>query len=228
MPIEELSCPDISRELLRRLGGSPGPFLEETARKMARLARALGEPRFSWKLYHLSPAGENQDTVILLRRGEPRGELHLGEGVRYLREASRGFVGICTLGPFLEAEAERIQEKEKLLDAYLLTLGGNLLLDAVSRRAREKAREIGQTEGERLGPTLLPGSLRGWAVEEQERLLSLGGAENLGVRRSSGGMLSPLQSLSFLIGLGNYPPETPETLCQECLRRESCPWRREE
>ena len=227
MPLEQCLCRDIFPELLRRLGEAPGIHLQKTAQKMASTACTLGAPQFSWELYHLSREGETPEKVALYSGTELRGVLSPGGGIRHLREASRGFVAVCSLGPSLEAEAENLQGRGNLLEAYLLTLGGNLLLDAASRQAREKARKLGEAEGLCPGPTLLPGSLRGWPPEEQELLLGLGSAEKLGVRYLPGGMLFPLQSLSFLIGLGSYLPDTPAALCGECLRKESCPWRRE-
>jgi hypothetical protein len=118
-----------------------------------------------------------------------------------------------------------------------LDAAGILILEKFSGRIRRIAAEEARALGIGCSSPLYPGSAPGWDLSGQDDLVRLTGADAADpaaegktpprgrlVRVSDRHLLIPRLSVSFLIGLGDYPHAEPPSSCSAC-GRENCPYR---
>ena len=156
-------------------------------------------------------AGERLDAVwdAAVRLLDPRGAFAI---VDHGAAAAAGMpapgervaVGVCTIGPGLEAESAR-----RAADGDVL---GALLLDAIGSAAAEAAADALNLEvchaalalRLRAAPRVSPG-YGAWDTAAQRDLLALLPAAALGITLTDGGMMVPRKSVSFAASL--LPPD---------------------
>lgn len=130
----------------------------------------------------------------------------------------------CTIGPALEKKAGEHFREGRQLRGFLLDTAGSAAVDLL---AAEVCRLIkrGITSGASISSPVSPG-MPGFPLSAQAGLLSLAGAERIGVRLTSGGMLDPRKSLTMLMATGGVMPQwTPEEACSRCPMFARCPYR---
>ena len=127
---------------------------------------------------------------------------------------------VCTIGSELEKYASS-------LDDTILTLAldglGNAAVEAVAQQVCTRIREQAQWCGLTTSAPLSPGE-PDWPVEVgQPQVFSLVDPSQAGITLTTGGMMVPKKSLSFVVGLG---PEMAQTkLCVLCSLSEKCSYR---
>lgn len=204
---------------------SQSPTARRAAEQAAQMALDLARPAAVWDEFAV--ADVSGDTLAL-RTPEGVRELTMGEGVSLLREASRAFVAVWTIGPELEARATELHRAGDPLLAYLLDTTGVLALGAVGEAVRRIAEERAAAEGLGVSPALSPGSLAGWPVDGQRDLCALLPLGEIGITLTPYAILQPFKSCSALIGSGpGMPSKHVGALCRHCSLAETC-WRRRE
>jgi hypothetical protein len=97
----------------------------------------------------------------------------------------------------------------------------NDLLLAVSRRLQDRMLLTARTRGLTMAGELRPGD-PGLALNAQAGLLRLAGASSIGVSLFGGHMLSPVKSVSMMLGAGLDLPPARWSRCDECGSRATC------
>jgi len=159
---------------------------------------------------------EHRHNRILLENGEaltgPLVADHLGG-------AQRLVAVVCTIGPALETEVSRLLNEDP---PYALALDG-LGNAAVETLSQEICSHIGGqilTSGQTASTPLSPG-IPDWPVEiGQREIFSLLNPSKAGIRLTTGGMMVPKKSVSFVVGIG--PAMSQTGLCLICSLKETC------
>lgn len=159
---------------------------------------------------------------------ESEGTLHLG-GMQlhapWLLPASGELTAVacaaCTLGQRLEQRVSALFAERRAALAVALDSVGNELLFALSRVLQD--RMLGQARKQGL---CMAGELRsgdpGLALETQAVVLRLAGADELGVRVTTTGMMHPVKSASMILGVGHALPAADWSRCDHCPSRQRC------
>jgi hypothetical protein len=152
--------------------------------------------------------------------------LTLGPKADLLARAESAMVSVTTLGEEIDVIRRDLREAKADLRAYVWDVAGVLGLGLVGNEIKHMAEHEAAGRGWGVGRRLGPGDLRGWDLEEQRLLCSLLPIETIGVKMTSGIMLSPVKSASSVIGLGPAYEETEVgSICHWCRNRKTCPIR---
>jgi hypothetical protein len=135
-------------------------------------------------------------------------------------------VGLVTAGPALEAEVDRLNHEDELLDA--------LLLDAIGSSAAEAAADAldrilcGEVaRDQRFAARRISPGYGAWDVRHQRELLAMLPAAALGVTLTAGMMMIPRKSISFAVRLSSDRPRGQgRHRCAGCEMNETCAFRR--
>ena len=129
---------------------------------------------------------------------------------------------VGSIGPALDETTRDWTASGRELEAFVLGEIGNLavgkLTDLIPRRVAEWAADRG------LGASgaLSPGGT-GIDLAAQRVVVELASAQRIGVELTQTCMLTPLKSVSVLIGLGHgLPTWTRAQACELCASRDSC------
>ena len=136
-------------------------------------------------------------------------------------------VGVTTIGPQLDAQARRLHQAGKALPAYLLDCVGVIALGQAGQALRRMAEKRAAKRGWGVGPSLGPGTLAGWDLQEQSVLCAGLDLDAIGVHLNESNVLVPFKSASGLVGLGpDYLSRKVGSVCRFCMLSKSC-WRAE-
>lgn len=162
---------------------------------------------------------EHRHERILLEGGN---ELVSPLVAHHLAGAEQVVLAVTTIGSELEDHSSACMEKDPLLGIAFDGLGNaavEILGQQVCRRIGERAEAAGLT----TSTPLSPGEPE-WPVEVgQPQIFALVDPSQVGIKLTSGGMMIPKKSISFVVGIG---PEMARTdLCDLCSLRERCRYR---
>ena len=162
---------------------------------------------------------EHRHEQILLQGGK---ELVSPLVARHLAGAEQVVLAVSTIGSELEELASTSMEKNPLLGVGLDGLG-NAAVEILGQQVCMRIGERAQAAGLTASTPLSPGEPE-WPVEVgQPQIFALLDPSRAGVTLTSGGMMVPKKSISFVVGIG---PEMAQTdLCELCSFRERCRYR---
>lgn len=184
---------------------------EETEQGLA-VALELLRPRAAWAL-RLVVHGEGEAQLPARSRAEPALRWSAPAALAELAGAEKAALIALTVGPELEEEATACFRRGEYLRGLVLdVIGGiavhrlaNLVRGYVSREARAEGLSAGRPSG--------PG-YDGWPLEDLPELVAAAGGPALGLRLTSGLMLSPQKSLCLVVpwfrtegGVGRVAPD---------------------
>ena len=140
-----------------------------------------------------------------------------------LSGAQEVFVAVCSVGDELARYAsEHFQDdftRGLALDG-LASAAAEALAEAMCRRVEEMV----ANEGLQTTTPLNPGMI-GWPLlEGQQQVFGLVDAQDIGVTLGESGLMSPLKSVSFALGIGRDMNRAGRT-CDYCTMRELCRYR---
>jgi hypothetical protein len=162
---------------------------------------------------------EHRHERIVLQGGN---ELYSPLVARHLAGADQVVAVICTIGPQLENLASSWMEENPLLGLALDGLG-NSAVEAVGQQVCMRIGEQAQIIHMTASTPLSPGETE-WPVEVgQPQILTLLDPARAGIALTSGGMMIPKKSISFVVGIG--PEMTQTDPCDLCSLRERCRYR---
>jgi hypothetical protein len=163
---------------------------------------------------------EHRHERILLQDGK---ELASPLLARHLAGAEQVVLALTTIGSELEDHASSRMEKNPLLGMALDGLGNaavELLGEQVCMRIGKQAEASGLTASTPLSP-----GEPDWPVETgQPQIFSLLDPFLVGITLTSGGMMIPKKSISFVVGIG--PDMSRDDFCELCSFNERCRYRR--
>jgi hypothetical protein len=170
-------------------------------------------------LIHTTRVVEHRHEQILLQGGK---ELVSPLVARHLARAEQVVLAVSTIGSELEELASTSMEKNPLLGVALDGLG-NAAVEILGQQVCMRIGERAQAAGLTASTPLSPGEPE-WPVEVgQPQIFALLDPSRAGVTLTSGGMMVPKKSISFVVGIG---PEMAQTnLCELCSLRERCRYR---
>jgi hypothetical protein len=136
-----------------------------------------------------------------------------------LSGSQRIVAAVCTIGPELETITSSLVNDDPL---YALALDGlgNAAVENLAQQVCGYIAEQVEREGLQASSPLSPGSPE-WPVEiGQPQIFALLDPSKAGVTLTSGGMMIPKKSVSFVIGLG--PEMSQASMCSVCSLQETC------
>jgi len=206
--------------VLRGQGADPAtirsrsPSLVLAAQRALDDAESLLSPRVLYQRFLVEALRHEQ---VRLRGGQwlqgPLLAQHLGG-------ASEVVLVLCTIGEALETYASEISNDDTIYGLALDgvgTAGVEALVNAACAFFEEQA----QVAGLQTSIPLSPG-LSGWTVEQgQPQIFKILDPSLVDVRLSSGMLMIPRKSLTFVLGIGTQMVESTSS-CDYCSMKETC------
>lgn len=207
MSVLELAARVSRRELLRSLGypraKAPAPHVLARIEALEPLAASLLEARGSFCLVERAAAEA---------AGMPEPSVEVG-------------LGLATIGPRLEAEAQRRSEAGEALDALILDAYGSAAAEAAADALDRALCAAVSVRGLAPARRISPGYGR-FPLAGQPALLAALPARELGVELSPGLMMIPRKSVSFAVRLlPGEPGARPRSRRCEGCALDPCPYR---
>lgn len=163
---------------------------------------------------------EHHHERILLQDGK---ELTSQLLARHLAGAEQVVLALTTIGPELEDRASSCMGKDPLLGIALDGMGNaavEILGEQVCMRIGKQAEAAGLT----ASTPLSPGESE-WPVEiGHPQIFSILDPSLVGITLTSGGMMVPKKSISFVVGIGR--DMSRDDYCELCSFNERCRYRR--
>jgi len=129
--------------------------------------------------------------------------------------------GVVTIGPGLERRVAALFAEKCYSLALALDDIGNQLLFAATRHAQDRMLATVRGQGLSMAGELRPGD-PGLALQAQGLVLRLADAASIGVAVNRGHALTPLKSISMVLGVGLDLPPARWSRCDDCPSREKC------
>jgi hypothetical protein len=183
-------------------------------------ARAFVQPAAVW---HTFPIREFRHERLVLTNGTKIGG---GPVAAVVAGASELAVGVCTAGPAISQRISERQRNGERLRAMFLDDFGSWAVDQVRQQLCRTIEADAVDRGWRASASLSPGESE-WSVAEQSVIFSLIDARPIGVTLSESLVMSPIKSLSLIVGIGPGPLGVEgASNCDFCTIRERCAHRR--
>ncbi len=129
--------------------------------------------------------------------------------------------GVATVGEPIEACVRKLFERRQPALALALDSLGNELLVALSRLMQDRMLTAARRRGLTMAGELRPGD-SGLDIGAQRAVLGLAGAASIGVGVNGGGVMSPMKSVSMVLGVGVGLPRANWSRCDQCPTRPKC------
>jgi len=184
-------------------------------------ARALLEPAIAWesrRVLEADGAAVRLAGGLVLTQAEAIGSL--------LGEAQELAMVVGSIGPALDRLAGEWFSSGREIEAFVLGEIGNLAIGKLSDQMPEHVADWAADRGLEASGALSPGG-RGIDLSAQRVVVELASANRIGVALTSTCMLTPVKSISMVIGLGHgLPTWTHAQACNLCASRDHCRLRR--
>mgnify|MGYP001817468405 CR=1 FL=1 len=131
---------------------------------------------------------------------------------------------IVSAGPGPEKLARSLMSEGKYLEGYIADLVASALVDSAADQIQEQVRNFAQKQGVKITNRYSPGYCS-WNVVEQQKLFSLFPEGCCGISLSESSLMSPVKSISGIIGLGTEVKYRDYT-CEICPMRD-CTFRKQ-
>ena len=182
-------------------------------------ARELIQPAAAWELYAVREI--LHDRVVL------DGGARIGNGpvAAVVAGASELVIAICTIGPALSLRVQELQRGRRMLRGLLLDDLGSWAVDMVRQQLCRRMEDEAAAAGLHVSTCLSPGESQ-WSLQDQQVIFSLVDGARIGVRVSASHVMSPLKSLSLIMGRGPGPMgHEGGSNCDFCAIRDRCVYR---
>ena len=127
-----------------------------------------------------------------------------GPVVQVMGGAAELIVAVCTVGPAIDRLIDVAQKQRQLFRMMILHELGAWAVDMVRQEWCRLLEEELQRQGLRVSAPLSPGE-SAWSVKEQALIFSLLDAGQIGVSLSDSMVMTPIKSLSLIMGTGPDP-----------------------
>ena len=182
------------------------------------LGEQLMSPRF---VYRAVPV--NAQAADLIEAGGER--LHIPEIQRFWGRLAAVAAGICTVGVAIEQRVRALFDAREFPLALMLDSVGSAAVESLAEYSNDLLCQAGLAEGLKVTNRISPG-YAGWDTAEQAELFRLCPGEPIGVTLNDACVMTPLKTISLLIGLGpDARVDHYFTQCRRCWMAE-CAYRR--
>lgn len=207
------------REVMRYLGvhGQPEPELRDQVSEVAAELTARLEPRYVYRVFPLERDGEG---FALAGAGVVLAGSLAG---KMLGECHRAALLGCTLGWEFDRLLEETQRRD-MARAVILDACGGALVEAGCDRAEEELRS--RLAGEYLTDRFSPGYADLPLDLQRPICAALDGEKRLGLHVTESLMLTPVKSVTAVIGIAHTPQAARIRGCGSCDMRETCALRK--
>ena len=143
---------------------------------------------------------------------------------KFLRDSEQFVFFAVTAGDAPETKARSLMENNQFLEGYIVDLIGSGIVDSVADQVHGFIKTLASNRGLKTTNRYSPGYCS-WDVTEQKKLFSLLPHGYFGITLSESSLMSPIKSISGIIGLGStvkYQDYTCE-ICPmtQCLFRKT-------
>lgn len=142
-----------------------------------------------------------------------------------LAPCQQAAVFVSSIGDGLESRVAQLMEEGEVLKGAILDAIGSLAADKAASCLHDKVQEMANSVGAEITPRYSPGYCD-WDITQQRVIFEVIDSTQTGIELSEDCLMTPLKSVSGLIGLGwgdkNRIMLTP---CRFCARKD-CPSRR--
>jgi hypothetical protein len=111
------------------------------------------------------------------------------------------YVVFCTIGPYLEEEVRKSNDKGEIARAFIIDIIGSVAVVKYSKYINLLISKEVAARGWESGGPIMPGT-RGIDLELQRILFDIVDAKQIGIRLTKQNVLVPLKSMSMIIGVG--------------------------
>jgi hypothetical protein len=183
-------------------------------------AYELIEPAAAWGSF---PIREFRHERLILANGTRIGG---GPVATVVAGATELVVGVCTVGSQISQRiSEQLHGNQRLRAMFLDDLG-SWAVDQVRQQLCRRIEDDAASRELRASASLSPGESE-WSVAEQAVIFSLVDAGGIGVTLNESMVMSPVKSLSLIMGTGPGPLGVEgASNCDFCTIRERCGYRR--
>ena len=197
---------------LEYAGSSPSKPILDKLNELTPKARGLVEPQA------LSQISRVKEAVSLHKNNLPTP----------IQNTAFLAFGLCTVGPAIEQETERLRRTGRLLDSMILDALGSAAVSELCEGLAYRVFDWAEERGLNASRAFEPGSgASHWPLENQRLIFANLRAEQIGVELTSHLLMRPSKSLSFLMGIGTEIERASAPFsCQGCKRLD-CPYRYE-
>ena len=143
---------------------------------------------------------------------------------KMLQHSSNYALFIVSAGPGPENLARSLLSEGNYLEGYISDLVASALVDSAADQIQEHVRTYAQKQGVKITNRYSPGYCS-WSVEEQQKLFSLFPEGCCGISLSESSLMSPVKSISGIIGMGDDVKYRDYT-CEICPMRD-CTFRKQ-
>lgn len=173
--------------------------------------------------YELFPIDSLLHERVILADGTRIGG---GPVVEVVRGAEVLILAVCTVGPEVDAHIKRHQQAGGLFQMMILDELASWGVDQIRQGLFADLRESLKAERDwRVSAVLSPGE-SAWTVADQATIFRLLDASAIGVALNDSMLMTPLKSLSMLMGAGSQPMGVEGlTNCDFCSIKETCRYR---
>jgi hypothetical protein len=192
------------------------PALRTLMQRALEAGQNLFQPRLAYAFYGLR---ELRHDRLILDNGVV---LHSASRTPDLAGAERVAVAACTIGPALDERVRELLDSDMALAAALDGVG-SAAVDALSSDVCRLVEAEAQAAGLLTTMPYSPGD-GDWPLEDQEAVLSLLPANDLGITLSRDYLMTPLKSLTMVIGAGKQVT-VGGVPCERCSAAARCRYR---
>jgi cobalamin-dependent methionine synthase I len=151
-------------------------------------------------------------------------EFHVGPEIyRRLKDATSLVLFAVTAGPGPENLARELMSQGAYLEGYIADLIGTAIVEWAAEQLHQKVKAQAGFKGWKVTNRYSPGYCS-WNVAEQQKLFHLIPPELCGIELSESSLMTPVKSVSGIIGAGNQVTFHANS-CSHCPMKE-CAFRR--
>jgi hypothetical protein len=148
-----------------------------------------------------------------------------GPVVQVIGGATELIVAVCTVGPAVDRLIDTAQKARQMFRTMILHELGAWAVDQIRQEWCRLLEKDIYAKGLRASAPLSPGE-SAWPVQEQAVLFSLLDAGQIGVTLSDSMIMTPIKSLSLIMGTGPHPMGVEgASNCDFCSIKEWCNYR---
>jgi hypothetical protein len=151
--------------------------------------------------------------------------LHNPDGAKAWQNAEHLAAVVCTIGPGLGNRVAELSAQGASTAALMLDSIGSVAVESVADYVNSHICHGAAHRGMQTGPRLSPG-YGTWPLEDQKVIFTMVPAERIGVHLNEQGIMIPMKSVSFCVGMGSRLKAPQETdPCQHCHLK-NCKYRK--
>jgi hypothetical protein len=212
------------QQLVAAMGGSferllKRPGMQEAWNMALAEAEALVSPALTWEAPRIR---EIRHEFVVLDSGQRIGG---GPVTTVVGGAEELIVAVCTVGKPVSDRIAEHQRAGRMMEGFLLDSLGSWSVDLVRQQFCRWCEQDATDRGLRVSASLSPGESE-WSVKDQAAIFRVVDGTSIGVSLTESLVMSPLKSLSLIIGRGSRPMGVEgASNCDFCTIRDRCTFR---